>query len=566
MVRKGLSLFFIFTITMFWTNILSAGVIEKGDTLLIGNHKPDGSLNGALDYWIYNDVDEDGKHKHKVYELYRDSVYFVENVIRFDEDIHIVAPKPTREKRPPVIRPGLKSDGSCPPWIFEFHESAVLKNLWITGIRPDGEGASGQWVINIVDHDGTSYTFDGLIIEAPYTGWSAVQGTGSGRSTWKILNCLVFSVGTPGIKWNGTVFCESGPGIPKDSVICRNSTFFNVGGYCADCEGPTLYGEFKNNTVVNTWTQSHQFNWIVECHVENNIFYNCYMASEDENEAKNRVPTRDVHGLVHLFELDSLTRDSLFCGLKGYDPNGDGHFTEDERVYTLKNNIYYWIPEVIEWWNNNSFGVLPQKWMPDYVKEHFFDNDEAYPNFVDSNNVNMDPQFNMTVCDPQVIIGNLNGIWDPWADGVYYFHEPPEALLTFEWPIEDYIDLSYSASFVDDEGKPIGDPRWWGGVGIKEKKSITPIAFKLYQNYPNPFNSTTSIKYEIKQRSKVRLCIVNSKGQIVRTLVNGKQDIGLYKVTWDGKDDNGIMLASGVYFCRLESGFGNVVKKMVFLK
>ncbi|MCD6100126.1 MAG: T9SS type A sorting domain-containing protein [Candidatus Marinimicrobia bacterium] len=566
MLRKGLSLFFIFTITMFWTNILSAGVIEKGDTLLIGNHKPDGSLNGALDYWIYNDVDEDGKHKHKVYELYRDSVYFVENVIRFDEDIHIVAPKPTKEKRPPVIRPGLKSDGSCPPWIFEFHESAVLKNLWITGIRPDGEGASGQWVINIVDHDGTSYTFDGLIIEAPYTGWSAVQGTGSGRSTWKILNCLVFSVGTPGIKWNGTVFCESGPGIPKDSVICRNSTFFNVGGYCADCEGPTLYGEFKNNTVVNTWTQSHQFNWIVECHVENNIFYNCYMASEDENEAKNRVPTRDVHGLVHLFELDSLTRDSLFCGLKGYDPNGDGHFTEDERVYTLKNNIYYWIPEVIEWWNNNSFGVLPQKWMPDYVKEHFFDNDEAYPNFVDSNNVNMDPQFNMTVCDPQVIIGNLNGIWDPWADGVYYFHEPPEALLTFEWPIEDYIDLSYGANFVDDEGKPIGDPRWWSEVGIKEKKSITPIAFKLYQNYPNPFNSTTSIKYEIKQRSKVRLCIVNSKGQIVRTLVNGKQDIGLYKVTWDGKDDNGIMLASGVYFCRLESGFGNVVKKMVFLK
>ena len=78
-----------------------------------------------------------------------------------------------------------------------------------------------------------------------------------------------------------------------------------------------------------------------------------------------------------------------------------------------------------------------------------------------------------------------------------------------------------------------------------------PKVFSLSQNTPNPFNPSTTIRFELPHAAPVELSVFNISGQKIRTLVRGEKAAGAYPVVWDGADENGIRVASGVYFCRL---------------
>ena len=88
----------------------------------------------------------------------------------------------------------------------------------------------------------------------------------------------------------------------------------------------------------------------------------------------------------------------------------------------------------------------------------------------------------------------------------------------------------------------------------------------LVGNYPNPFNPSTRIHFWLKEDCHVRLDVYNSRGQKVRTLVNETLPIGQHDIVFDGTDDNGRSLASGVYFTRMQSGKYHRVRKMVLSK
>jgi hypothetical protein len=90
--------------------------------------------------------------------------------------------------------------------------------------------------------------------------------------------------------------------------------------------------------------------------------------------------------------------------------------------------------------------------------------------------------------------------------------------------------------------------------------------FSLGQNYPNPFNPTTSIHYELSVATDVRLLVFNTNGQQVRTLVSGRQGAGPHITQWDGRDDSGMLAASGVYFYRLQAADRVETKRMILLK
>ncbi len=94
--------------------------------------------------------------------------------------------------------------------------------------------------------------------------------------------------------------------------------------------------------------------------------------------------------------------------------------------------------------------------------------------------------------------------------------------------------------------------------------------FSLSQNYPNPFNPTTSIQYTVnsKQSNPVHttLTVYNILGQRVRILVDDVKSPGQHRVIWDGKDDKGNSVASGIYFYMLKSGDFTEVKKMLLIK
>jgi len=95
----------------------------------------------------------------------------------------------------------------------------------------------------------------------------------------------------------------------------------------------------------------------------------------------------------------------------------------------------------------------------------------------------------------------------------------------------------------------------------------TPSAFALYGNIPNPFNPTTVIRYDVpKNGGEVSLRIYDAVGRVVKTLVAGTLAAGQRSIAWDGHDDAGRPVASGVYFCRLTaSGYTNT-RKMVLVK
>ncbi|HZY10891.1 MAG TPA: T9SS type A sorting domain-containing protein, partial [Bacteroidota bacterium] len=85
------------------------------------------------------------------------------------------------------------------------------------------------------------------------------------------------------------------------------------------------------------------------------------------------------------------------------------------------------------------------------------------------------------------------------------------------------------------------------------KANQVPVQYRLYQNYPNPFNPVTVIKYQVPVPSKVTLRIYNILGQEVVNLVDEIQDEGFMSVEWNSLNGDGRMVASGVYFYRLEA-------------
>jgi hypothetical protein len=135
-------------------------------------------------------------------------------------------------------------------------------------------------------------------------------------------------------------------------------------------------------------------------------------------------------------------------------------------------------------------------------------------------------------------------------DGEYVFvDDGVEAGGRYYYKLED-IDLDGNSTFH-------------GPVNIEV---AAPQEYTLEQNYPNPFNPTTQLRYELPSKGHVTLSIYNSLGQEVRRLVDSEQQAGYHLVTWNGRDQQGKPVPSGVYHYRLQVGDFVSTKKMTVAK
>jgi hypothetical protein len=108
---------------------------------------------------------------------------------------------------------------------------------------------------------------------------------------------------------------------------------------------------------------------------------------------------------------------------------------------------------------------------------------------------------------------------------------------------------------------------------VEGEPSLLPVQFDLKQNYPNPFNTSTSIPFSLKVQGSISkepthtsLNIYNILGQKVRTLLDEKMFPGDHRVIWDGKDDKGNEISSGIYFYQLKVGDYKETRKMTLLR
>jgi hypothetical protein len=99
-----------------------------------------------------------------------------------------------------------------------------------------------------------------------------------------------------------------------------------------------------------------------------------------------------------------------------------------------------------------------------------------------------------------------------------------------------------------------------------EERGGNPGSFALHANYPNPFNPTTTISYELLVTGNIELRIFNQLGQEVRTLVNERQHPNYYRIQWDGRDNAGKQMVSGIYVYRLQADSFSRSRKMVLIK
>ncbi len=178
------------------------------------------------------------------------------------------------------------------------------------------------------------------------------------------------------------------------------------------------------------------------------------------------------------------------------------------------------------------------------------------------------------------------GVIDSWGNQNYVTFPANTTAYNLvrdgEWgqaiiPVEDlrgqYIDmrmLSYEFVILEEQGAMcefgIDDIYYDGGTLGNDEEEVQSVKFTLNQNYPNPFNPTTTISYDLAEDAFVNIDIYNLRGQKIKTLVAEKMQQGEHSVDWNGQDNSGHRVSSGVYFYKLETGSTSSVKKMILLK
>jgi len=133
--------------------------------------------------------------------------------------------------------------------------------------------------------------------------------------------------------------------------------------------------------------------------------------------------------------------------------------------------------------------------------------------------------------------------------------------LLVQWPTgltERFADVPVNSRLSVVEGQVL--------TTVQEATVDVPMAFELASNFPNPFNAETRIRYQVGVPGMVRLEVFNTVGQKIRGLVEGERGPGPYEVPWDGRDDAGQPVGSGVYLYRLRSDGKVLTRSLVLLK
>ncbi len=151
--------------------------------------------------------------------------------------------------------------------------------------------------------------------------------------------------------------------------------------------------------------------------------------------------------------------------------------------------------------------------------------------------------------------GTKEGLMVDVARKEWQIIEVPIEFFQLLGPIE-HIDIqgNMGGTFYVDDVKLVAAPHPPATAVLENRVSSLPQDLALSQNYPNPFNSGTVIRFALPQRDDVQLAVYNMAGQKVANLVEGVREAGSYAIRWDGRDDAGRGLASGIYFYRLQAG------------
>ncbi len=174
--------------------------------------------------------------------------------------------------------------------------------------------------------------------------------------------------------------------------------------------------------------------------------------------------------------------------------------------------------------------------------------------------------------DGQEAEGSLHSVLRVFRGGDQIQLYAPQAAGGWEIDRRDYGDLQVDQSvgrssdgfndWVTQTEPTPGEPN----SNLIIHPGPVPSVVVLQDNYPNPFNPETNIIFGLPKAQNVRIRVFDARGRLVATLVDGHRDAGFQPVKWDGTDNSGRAVASGVYYARMESGSGNLTNTMTLIR
>ncbi len=152
------------------------------------------------------------------------------------------------------------------------------------------------------------------------------------------------------------------------------------------------------------------------------------------------------------------------------------------------------------------------------------------------------------------------------GNGIYYFENLPAGSQLFTFRKAGYRDTTLTISAADTffTFQDISLTRV-AAAGTQRPDTV-PLEFSLEQNFPNPFNPTTVISFTLPQAGRVRLDVLNLLGEPVAILLDEERETGTHHITWNGTNQDGNIVPSGVYFYKLRHGSSTLTRKMVFVR
>lgn len=585
-------------ITLFFTNVSLFAQIEKpteptiivGDTLYVFptfNGEDFDALNKWIDYgFSLNDAANDTSVK--IFKLARNETYKISHEITTTRHLHIVAKKPDANNAPPYVIGATDLNNEFPKLMITNFGPLTLKHIYFCGADIEapviGQGAQVESCFEL-KADSVALVVDGCYFE--WFGKNGGRNKGLYNDVTYINNLAMNCMGFKARKGVGGMFVG---GKQTQKRIIRNNTSINNGAWSLNVGGRKDIhlgpGIIEHNTIINELRFPFYGTMWTDAIVRNNILYNAYCWGAEEKYKPGQDPDALSYSLIN---IDTLTAyiglDTLFAEHKGITVAE----TESHRRLEVLNNYYGWTEEILNYWETVSDSVEPAQWMNSRTQA-MFDDDESYPYLIEEGTYTKDeygaPQFAgewkseeqmdlfITYLQESLREGGTEVLSYPYVPVEGY--PQPNPVLT--WPPVFDLRVENSA-LVGTDGKPIGDLNWypeyaerwdmtdWGiESSVTEANSSLPVSFSLKQNYPNPFNPSTNIDFTLSSKSIVKLSVYNMLGQMIKILVNEKTLQGAHTVKWDGTNELGEKVVSGVYFYKLDIGDYSKTMKMLLIK
>ena len=526
--------------------------------------------------------DKASANPHTVYSVQAGQFYALDGRMDVVWPIEIVGPDGSwikDQETPPVIVNTPDEQGAARQF-FELQAggSLVLKNVMMSGVVSTGE-IVGTMITNT---GGSKYVADNVA----FSDWRDFLMRNQAKNIdISITNCVFINgVRTTFSPWGGFPIRMD---VAGENVTIENNTVVNSGRLLTN-SGPFFNATIHelHNTYLNSTKAGHEqrANEMIQA---NNIYYNFDFLGRkfDDN-------TYDSHWTTWNYfseAADSLDQISLYLG----------------------QNLFFRETELLEWFETQQDTILPGLLWEHASVDSFVVNDPDYT--IGTNYSEFDPGF--ATPPGNDVLGftveywlRETGEWVDWrVESAVLFGE--DGLPFFNsWPPS--FDLSYSNEFLQTagtDGLPLGDLNWYpeakasylanrdmhlatlrdsltSATGVYVPGSPTPLItpstgvsvddfldtprdFTLEQNYPNPFNPATNITFTLTQATDVKLAVYNLLGQRVAVLIDDQtRTAGKHTVQWDGRDDVGNLVSSGMYIYRLEADNFTQSRKMVFLK